>query len=554
MATDSQKRRGAFYTPKAIASFLVNWSIRSPHDAVFDPGYGEAIFLLEAYRRLVELGARREEALNQLYGIELHPEAYRRGLELLEKSIGVRPSQMFNLNFFTAGDLLSPHIPFVDAIVGNPPYVRYHHFSGADRTLALNAARRANVHLPQLASSWAPYLVHAVTFLKERGRLAMVLPGELLDVNYADAVREFLLKTFGEVTIITFEKRIFPEVLEETIFILADRKGDRDGLRVIRLNDLGDLQRFEEIASRAPPVRIPEPQAKWLKYLLSDEEHRLYEELIKREEVIDLGEVAKIDIGVVTGNNRFFLLTSDEITQWGIEPEFYHRAIRKAADIPGLLFTEAHWEGLRARGEKCFILKVDLSPERLKHYHVWNYIAHGEELGVPKAYKCRTRKPWYAVPYIRVPYAFLTYMAHDVPRLVLNEARAVNPNTIHGVYFKSVDQARILALVVAFYNTLSLLSAELVGRSYGGGVLKLETKEAEAMKIVDLDDEAMIRRLNTIARQVDQLLRERRADEAIKMVDQIILKDYLKLDDRAMELLQRAYRSMRAKRLARSSS
>jgi hypothetical protein len=320
----------------------------------------------------------------------------------------------------------------------------------------------------------------------------------------------------------------------------------------VRLQELEDLCHLDEVLPRFEAVAVVKPASKWVHYLLSTDQARCYDELAEREEIVPLGEIAKVDIGVVTGSNDFFLLSREALEQWKIEPEFAIKAIRKAADIPGVLFTEADWEALQRRGEKCHLLQVGLPPDMLRAYRLWNYILYGQEKKVNSGFKCRTRVPWYSVPYIRVPNVFLTYMANHIPRLVLNEAGAVSTNTVHGVYLLSPERINERALVASFYNSLTLLSAELVGRSYGGGVLKLETQEAEKIKLVIPKDSSVVQELAWVTPQIDSLLRRKRADEAIALVDRILLRNYLKLDDRALSLLREAHGSLQARRMART--
>ncbi|MGH8659416.1 MAG: N-6 DNA methylase, partial [Gammaproteobacteria bacterium] len=53
-----RKRLGAWYTPGEIVQPLVRWAIRSPGDLILDPSLGDGHFLVEAARRLRELGSR----------------------------------------------------------------------------------------------------------------------------------------------------------------------------------------------------------------------------------------------------------------------------------------------------------------------------------------------------------------------------------------------------------------------------------------------------------------------------------------------------------------
>lgn len=191
-----QKRLGAFYTPEPVARFIVDWAVRSPDETVMDPGCGEAVFLLEAYRQLLELDASPAQAVSQIYGVEVDQVAHEEACRLLNEASGHTPAGIIHADFFQVHpDLFGP--PPVDIIIGNPPYVRYHHFKGATRQRALQAAHRSGVELTRLTSSWAPYLIHAISFLKPGGRLAMVVPAELLQVDYAEPVRRFLLERFS---------------------------------------------------------------------------------------------------------------------------------------------------------------------------------------------------------------------------------------------------------------------------------------------------------------------------------------------------------------------
>ena len=101
------------------------------------------------------------------------------------------------------------------------------------------------------------------------------------------------------------------------------------------------------------------------------------------------------------------------------------------------------------------------------------YIVEGEAAGVHKAYKCRVRSPWWKVPRVAVPDAFLTYMNHDTPQIVTNRAGVAYLNSIHGVTFAGAHRQLAMDLLpMAALNTVTLLGSELVGRSYGGGILK----------------------------------------------------------------------------------
>lgn len=203
--TDSpgeRKARGAFFTPEEICDFITDWAVRRPQDRVLEPSCGEAAFLLSAGRRLRELGASGDTSgqlhgFDQLQGVELHR------LSVLSAARATATHDLPATVHW--GDFFDAAMPgSFDVVVGNPPYVRYQEFTGDARTKGQRAALALGVPISGLASSWAPFLLHATQFLAPGGRLGLVLPAELLSVNYAAPVRAFLMRRFANVRLVLF--------------------------------------------------------------------------------------------------------------------------------------------------------------------------------------------------------------------------------------------------------------------------------------------------------------------------------------------------------------
>ena len=68
-----RKLRGAFFTPDAVTRFITDWAIRKVDDRVLEPSAGDAAFLVEAVRRLRELGAKAPV----VNGVEIHSDSAR---------------------------------------------------------------------------------------------------------------------------------------------------------------------------------------------------------------------------------------------------------------------------------------------------------------------------------------------------------------------------------------------------------------------------------------------------------------------------------------------
>ena len=547
---DKIKEFGQVRTPKGVARFLVRWSIRSPDDIVLDPGCGDGVFLLEAATYLLELGMRVEDIPKHLIGIEIDRGAIEELKRKFLRLFGVVPT-IIPRSFFSVSSpsFIFSDLPYVDVVIGNPPYIRYQLFRHEEREKALKIALSAGVKLSELSASWVPFIIHAESFLKPSGRMAIVLPTRLLHVKYAMPFRKWLLNRFNKILIIVFEERVFRNVLEDTLLLLADKKG-RKGLAILKLRNEESLR---DLSLRGEELLFiePRPEDKWTRYIVPPSCTKELLSVLKRVrgKVCELGDLAYVTIGAVTGCNEFFLLSLREVNSWNIERDFLVPAISRAEDIKGILFKEEDWRMMCRLGKKCFLLKVDLPLEEISKYNVSKYLRYGvEHLKLLSRYKVRIRKLWYSIPYVRVPDAFFTYMSHEVPRLALNLANVTSTNTIHQIFFKEGVDREIIA--VSFYNSLTLLSAELSGRYYGGGVLKLEPKELE--RVLVIYSHSKVESLKRELMDMDRLIRRGRYYDVIETLDDILLKDYLGLSPKEINAIREYYMELRRNRLKKS--
>jgi adenine-specific DNA-methyltransferase len=524
-----QKELGAFYTPTAIAEALTDWAVRSPEDRVLDPSFGGLAFFAAAQRRLQELGAGADAISGQLFGIDIDKDAH--AVARAEADLGIPSAHLVDQDFF---DVAPDRLPHIDAVIGNPPYIRYQGFNGA-AAKARELAESAGVRLTRLASSWAPFVIHGTSFLRPGGRLAQVLPAELMHAQYAGEVVEFLRRSFDRIAIAVFEDRVFPGAMEEVVLVFADDFG-APGLADVRLIPCKTVDDATTgLASLATHPKIqgdrPVGRGKLLAQLLPGKTRSLYESLSTGAEVQELGEVASVDIGIVTGANKFFVLRETETD--GLHPELLQPAVCKATHVRGARLSPGDHQRLVQAGDRALMFVADAETSRPQLRTADTHLKIGEAEGLHRRYKCRIRDPWWALPIPKngPPTLVLTYCSNQFPRLALNEAGALSTNTLHGV--RPFDSGSGHALASGFYNSLTLLSAELVGRSYGGGVLKLEPTEAEALLLPPL-----LPQLSELLPQVDEAIRARELERALNLVDGVLLKGALGLDDNAIRTLR----------------
>lgn len=538
-----RKARGAFFTPPEIAEYVTGWAVRTSADEVLEPSCGEAAFLLAAADRLALL--QPSDLLSRagaLDGVEVHDASAAKARELLaDASVS---SRIIVDDFFTVEPTGS-----YDAVVGNPPYVRYQDFAGVPRALSRSAALRAGVSLTGLASSWAAFTIHAALFLKRGGRLGLVLPAELLSVNYAAEVRRFLMERFARVDLVLFTERVFPGVLEEVVLLMADGydEGPTDYASVYQARSAADLANM----SVGQAWRPKNPEDKWTPSLLSTQALTAYSGLVAGEDFAVLETWGDTTLGMVTGNNRYFALSPSRVAELGLaSSDLIKLSPPGSKHLRGLSFaSRAHAELGKAGSATYLFRPVDPSPAALE------YIAAGEKSGIHTAYKCRVRTPWWRVPLLGPADLFLTYMNADTPRLTTNEAKAHHLNSVHGVYLRPGQRRLGRALLpLGSLNSMTLVGAETVGRAYGGGMLKIEPREADRLPVPGPALLAAAQtKLSAVRPQVGRLLRNGKLLDAVRLVDDILLIGELGMPRADVRALRDAHAALTARRVARGN-
>jgi adenine-specific DNA methylase len=531
----SLKDRGAFYTDEAVAGFLVRWAVRKPSDTVMDPSFGEGVFLNAAFRRLADLGG---DPRTGVFGVEIDESTFLRTLKQRNPQPGLNSGNLHLGDFFET----NPGSWQVNAIVGNPPFVRYQKFTGSARERALARARRQGVRLPALTSSWAPFMVHSASMVKPGGCLAMVAPLELVQARYAKPVLDFLTNAFQEVTILTFRRKLFPKLNEATVLVLADGKDKGNGS--LRWRDCSGPEELDDLAvqSRSEVARNTaclgqvascNNEFRFLLHCLPSKIRDLYTELADSAHIMRLGEAARAGIGYVTGANDYFHLTEEDASRLDIPDEFLCPAVLRGRALVGSRFTKADWKAGLSGKQTAFLLRIPKDsplPEP-----VAQYVRKGADLGVPQKYKCRTRSPWYTVPHVTASDAFLTYMAGDFTKLASNAASAVAPNTLHIVKMHDSVGFPPDLLAAMWPSSLTRLSTEIEGHTLGGGMLKLEPREASQVLIPT----NCITYPNTLIREIDAILRSEGITEARMTVNRLVLIGALGLSESDCELLEK---------------
>lgn len=453
-----QKATGAYYTPNNVVHSLVAWAARRETDRMLDPACGDGRFLT------------------------VHPNSV--GVEQDPESCGVvhqrSPGSLIHQGDFFSWAAVT-HERF-ECAAGNPPFIRYQRFTGEVREAAQRLCERHGASFSSLSSSWAPFLVATASLLKPGGRMAFVVPAEIGHAPYAAPVLEYMTKRFEHVQVIPVRDKLFPELSEDCWLLYAEGFGGRTC--TIRFTP---LERFS-FCARPPRGGFAVAVDEWRQwnsrlrpFLLSAEARGLYTIAAASRRTQRLGDVARVGIGYVTGANDFFHLRPSAAERLGVPRRLLHPAVRNGKSLANGCVDRARVNSWIADDEPIMLLR--LSPDTEVSTPVRRYLDSPAGRDARETYKCRNRDPWYAVPDVTVPDGFLSYMSGDGPKLVGNSAKCVGTNSVHVVHLTNgMSMDRLTKL---WAKPMTSLSCEIEGHPLGGGMLKVEPREAARVVLTD---------------------------------------------------------------------
>ncbi len=525
-----ERLRGGFYTPDALVDLcLERVHALSRLDRplrVLEPSAGDGAFI----RGLARSARREIDHLTAVEPFEIEAEKSRRQVQ----DSGIRGSVVVASALEWSADAAE----LFDVAVGNPPFVRYQFISKADQASAQRLAARMGVGFAGVANLWIPVFLGALSRLATGGVFSFVVPTECMTGVSAGLVRRWVLEHFEQVRFDHFPPRSFPGVLQE-VALLSGRRASaaqrESELSIVEHNGYGDRRRTTH--------RVQVNASSWTKYLLNSEALNALDTISRSPLVKPFHEVATFEVSIVTGANDFFSVDDSTVRNYSLS-RWARPLLPRIRHGKGLVLTDADMLTARRGGAKTNLL--DFSAEAddpMLSAGPSEYLAEGASRGLPARYKCRIRKPWYRVPGIKGGSLLLSKRSHDFPRVVVNAANVYTTDTIYRGQTASQLSPRDIA--ASFHNSITLLSAELEGRSFGGGVLELVPSE-----IARLAFPAVVG-AELHLEDLDRVARTQSPDSLVRATDRVIARA-LGVDAAIIGALDVARREVRDRRFARN--
>ena len=472
-ATTSAERNrlGQFATPRALAIEIMQyayslWEKRFDRARFLDPALGTGSFY-SAFRQVFPA-----QAIEQAHGLEIDTDLAATANRLWRDtglSVG-------------AGDFTKQELtPAFNLVVTNPPYVRHHHMSQADKTrLKAVIANRLQIDISGLAGLYCYFLLLADAWLIDGGLALWLVPSEFMDVNYGSALKSYLTE---RVTLLRVHRYCpsdvqFGDALVTSAVVVFQKTPPAR-------NHVVDMSFGRSLS--APMIRDRIPLAlirrvrKWSQLPQC--------KLTRGNADVTLGDHFTIRRGIATGANTFFIMNRQDAHREGIPSEFLRPILPGARSIYEDVI-DANESGDPRLTTSLVLIDCRLPEEAIQQQfpRFWKYLEAGKQRGFHKRYLPSCRRPWYSQE-TRSPAPFLcTYMGRQRAnghafRFFLNRSNAIAANTYLMLYPNGVlaralhERPEIGPVVLSILQGIKPDRLLAEGRVYGGGLHKLEPRE-----------------------------------------------------------------------------
>ncbi len=484
-SADERNEWGQFATPPSLAADILRLaqSLWRGNEKVrfLDPAIGTGSF----YSALLKVFGPGRVAAS--HGIELDPLFAKMATSLWHET-GL---SIANADFTTQ---CSPQNAKYNLLVSNPPYVRHHHMTAEYKAaLKMRVLQRVGIRTSGLAGLYTSFLLLCDSWLAPGALSIWLIPSEFMDVNYGEAVRDYLTSKVELLRIHRFcpSDVQFSDALVSSAVVVFRKNPPRSD-SVVQMSFGGLLLAARDSAD--VPVRALRESKKWSGF------PNRRPRLSNCHPGARLGDLFSIKRGLATGSNNFFILEQQEAKRAGIPKEF-QRPILPGPRHVRMDIVEGDLDGSPLILPRLALIDCSLTEDEIKLRYplFWKYLEAGKTTGIHETYLASKRRPWYSQEK-RPPAPFVcTYMGRTRNgkkpfRVIWNKSNATAANVYLLLYPKPALAAALREtpeLYSAVFDQLRSIETDTFvdeGRVYGGGLHKMEPKELERVPLQGLAD------------------------------------------------------------------
>ena len=454
-----RKKYAQFFTPEQITTFMSEWvSDGLKEDAtVLEPAFGLGIFsrsLCQANTNINITGYDIDETI-------------------FNYAVSNFKNAKCKINLSNEDYLTSSWTDKYDAIICNPPYLKFHDYDNATFVPLVN--KQLQIHLNGFTNLYTLFLLKSISQLNEGGKLAYIIPSEFLNSDYGVEVKRELLKsgTLQHIIIVDFNQCAFDDALTTACILLCQKAKPADSVCFSNISDMEDLHFSLSKYVSLPMVKL-DPTVKWKQYYESTQAS-------KYSHLVPFSTFAKVSRGIATGANNYFTFNTSKKELYNLPDNNFRRCICHSVDVQNLIFANNNFELLSAADKNVYLFDGCKDDSNLQ---VRTYIKLGEENHINERHLTSNRSPWYALENRKPSPIWVSVFNRNGLRFVRNKAEVYNLTTFHCVYnIGEVDTDILFAYLITDMAKEIFLDNS---RQYGNGLVKFEPNDLNKGQVADL--------------------------------------------------------------------
>jgi len=525
----NKRHTGSYYTPSYLAEFISKRVLthfeNNSHISILEPSVGDGAFVSS-------INSFQNNFTIKLTALDINQSE-------LEKASNKWNNN--NSNFINTDFLVYQSKNKFSVVLGNPPYIKKNLLSNQQIELIKKIHKIEGLSEKSVKNIWTTFLIKSISHLSKDGILSFILPSELLQVKFAEEIRDYLKNKFERIEIFTFNDLMFECKGQDTVILFAYLKHTEKG------EFFSNIKSTKELINNSFNLRrnnlLVDSNIKWTHHFLTNSELTFLYKLKSKLKAVNYYCQSKP--GIVTAANDYFII--NKVVEKKFQLSKYTKSIiQKGYYVNGsVVFDNNNFNQLENSSYSSRLLQLDDNSKLSKK--LLEYLKIGENLDIPNRYKCRIRKNWYVIPNIsEKPEGFFFKRSHHYPKLLKNNSDAFVTDSAYKISMN--EGFDINSLIYSFYNTLTLIFSEIEGRYYGGGVLELTPSEFKKLPIPYIkvtDDEFDKFTLDFENKEnIEQILEQN---------DSKILSSILNLDNNEIEKLKKIRKKLINKRFRKAN-
>lgn len=468
---EERRKHGQFATPFSLAREIMSYGLDILNEntvSFLEPSLGTGVF----YSALVHDISGTKKAIRQATGIEIDSAYFNSAKSIWNNS----HLQVYNADF--------THFPpdgEYNLLITNPPYVRHHYISQEEKNyLGECAKNETGIAVSGLADLYCYFLLLSHKWLAPGAVCGWLIPSEFMDVNYGNALKEYLLNKVHLLRIHRYnpDNSKFDDALVSSCVVWFK-------------NEIIDFDydiEFSYGGTHNVPLKsklikksVLQSERKWTRF--PGKEIR-----DNKKEKATIGDYFTIKRGLATGDNNFFILEKEKIQDLRLDMTFFKPILPSPRNLK-TDYVETDSDGNPRLEKQYYLLDCGLTETEIHENYpaLWEYLQSGISETSNK-YLCKNRKIWYLQEQRQATRFLCSYMgrgsAGGAPiRFILNLSDAIVTNSYLMLYPKKQLQQAISNdpdIVFQIWEELKTISGDEIedeGRVYGGGLKKIEPKE-----------------------------------------------------------------------------